>query len=273
MDELERLVEEVARSRKYGNIAPAVVRRIAARELAAHPASREALKAVKNRLHQAGGAFLGPEPNYGHWLRQLSAAQGNPLVLRNACLTIIEHQSSTRERLPILDRFFSTVLAEIAPPRSILDVACGLGPLAIPWMALPPGVTYYACDMYSDLVSFLNQALPLLGVAGRAWACDAAADSLLPADDVPGLQLPVDLALLLKAIPCLEQTDKSAGQRLLDELPARNMLVSFPVKSLGGADKGMRRSYEDRMNALVQGRPWQVRRLEFATELAFLVTR
>ena len=273
MDELERLVEEIARSRKYGAICPAVIRRIAARVLASCPAGKEALKTTKSRLHQAGGAFLNRAPNYEQWLRQLAQAQGNPDSLTSTCRTIMEFQSSTKERLPILDTFYSTVLAAIDPPHSILDVACGLGPLAIPWMALPAGVTYYACDMYSDLVSFLNQALPLLGVTGRAWTCDAAAESVFGAETVPELSAPVDLALVLKALPCLEQVDKSAGQRLLDGLPARHVLVSFPVQSLGGADKGMRRTYEERMKVLVEGRPWKVRRFEFPTELAFLVTR
>jgi 16S rRNA (guanine(1405)-N(7))-methyltransferase len=100
-----------------------------------------------------------------------------------------------------------------------------------------------------------------------------AAESVLVAEEAPDVLLPVDLALVLKTIPCLEHVDKSAGQRLLDGLPARNVLVSFPLRSLGGAQKGMRRTYEGRMKALVEGRPWQVRRFEFPTELAFLVTR
>ena len=132
MDELEWLVAEIGQSRKYGAICPDVVRRIAARELAAHPGRREALRAAKNRLHQVGGAFLSEKRDYAAWLRLLSAAQGSPTQLEAACRNILEYQSSTRERLPILDRFFPTVLAEIDPPSTVLDVACGLGPLAIP---------------------------------------------------------------------------------------------------------------------------------------------
>ena len=273
MDELELLVDQVRQSRKYSSICSAVVRRIAARELAAHPARKEALKATRGRLHQAGGAFLSQQPDYVGWLGLLSAAQGSAEPLRVACRTILANQSSTRERLPILDTFYRTVLAEIDPPHTILDVACGLGPLAIPWMALPADAVYYACDMYADLVAFLNRAFPLLGVRGQAWAGDVAGKWVLAADDAPDLSSPVDLALVLKAIPCLEQADRSAGQRLLDGLPARNVLVSFPLRSLGGAQKGMRRTYEARMDSLVKGRPWQVRRFEFPSELAFLVTR
>ena len=44
----------------------------------------------------------------------------------------------------------------------------------------------------------------------------------------------VDIAFVLKTIPCLEQVDKTAGIELLNQLQARNIVVSFPVHSLAG---------------------------------------
>jgi 16S rRNA (guanine(1405)-N(7))-methyltransferase len=64
-----------------------------------------------------------------------------------------------------------------------------------------------------------------------------------------------------------------AGARLLDTLAARFVLVSFPVRSLGGREKGMAATYEARFATLVAGRGWSVRRYRFATELAFLVDK
>ena len=79
-------------------------------------------------------------------------------------------------------------------------------------MPLAPDTCYYACDIYQDQAAFLNQCFPLLGVPGEARICD-----LL--QDCP-TQL-VDVALLLKAIPCLEQADKLIGRKLLDAIQAR----------------------------------------------------
>jgi len=62
-----------------------------------------------------------------------------------------------------------------------------------------------------------------------------------------------------------------AGQRLLDRVQARRLVVSFPNHSLGGRSKGMARTYDQRFQQLVAGRPWQVRRFEFSSEIAYLV--
>ena len=67
--------------------------------------------------------------------------------------------------------------------------------------------------------------------------------------------------------------DKQAGERLLEQLNAKYILVSFPAKSLGGRDKGMRENYEARFNQLVEGKDWAVERFEFETELAYLIRK
>ena len=82
-----------------------------------------------------------------------------------------------------------------------------------------------------------------------------------------------DLAFVLKAIPCLEQVDKSAGIRLLDTINADHLLISFPAHTLGGRHKGMAVNYEARFWELVANRDWSTKKFEFANELAFLVTK
>ena len=71
----------------------------------------------------------------------------------------------------------------------------------------------------------------------------------------------------------LEHLDRRIGPRLLETIPAENILVSFPVRSLGGREKGMAVNYEQRFQGMIAGSNWQVQRFEFPTELAFLLTR
>lgn len=264
-DALDRLVVAVRSSAKYGTVSEAFVRRVGAAELGKRRSLKEAIKATKNKLHQVGGAYLGAAQDYPRWLAILreAAAQGNP-ALRDACRTIMAHHASTRERLPILETFFAATLAPIAPVQSVLDVACGLNPLALPWMPLAPGAKYLACDIYRDMIEFVGAFLALAGADGRAFVCDVVHEP--PAERV-------HLALILKTIPCLEQVDKAAGLRLLDAVPADYALVSFPARSLGGRDKGMIAHYEARLGALLVERHWPVQRFEFETELAFLVDK
>jgi 16S rRNA (guanine(1405)-N(7))-methyltransferase len=184
--------------------------------------------------------------------------------LRRICWEAMKHHSSTRERLPILDQFYTRVLAGLPPPQVVLDIACGLNPLAISWMPFAPGVEYYAYDMYDDLATFLNAFMGIAGVQGHAEACDVSA--------CPPTRR-ADLALLLKTLPCVEQLDKLAGARLLEAIRANHLLVSFPVRSLGGRDKRMLQNYEAHFQELLLGKPWSVQRFEFSSELAFLIRK
>ncbi|MFN3979479.1 MAG: hypothetical protein ACK4SA_03715, partial [Caldilinea sp.] len=68
-------------------------------------------------------------------------------------------------------------------------------------------------------------------------------------------------------------TRPSDVQRLLDELTARVLIVSFPAQSLGGRRKGMVETYAAQMDALLTGRDWAVERFEFVSELVFRIRR
>lgn len=264
-DPLDELVSAILKSQKYSRVCEDVVRRVGAAELDKRRSLKEAIKAAKNKLHQIGGAYLDDSPNYAAWSRALAeAAPSDPEALRTACREIMSHHASTKERLSILDEFYAAVLTDLAPVHSVLDIACGLNPLAIPWMPLAPGATYTAYDIYHDMTGFLNSFWPLVGIEGHAYARDIG--PFIPPE-------PVDVALVLKTIPCLEQVDKSAGLRLLENLNAAHIVVSFPAHSLGGYDKGMVEHYEARLRTLLERKEWPVRRFEFATELAFLITR
>jgi 16S rRNA (guanine(1405)-N(7))-methyltransferase len=296
-DRLARLVESIRASAKYRRVSEALIRRIGARELDRRRSLKEAEAATRAELHQIGGAYLDRGVHYQEWLAALREAAGvgrdgetvgpahgsrgnrgdrakeqgmsprpvAPEGLRPVCAAIMRQHASTRERLPILEEFYTTTLAGIAPVHRLLDVACGFNPLAIPWMPLAPDAEYYACDIYEDLIAFLDEILTLVGVRGRAEVADVTA--WLPPT------LPVDVALLLKSLPCLEQTDRSASLRLLETIPAAHLLVSFPVRSLGGRQKGMVAHYEAQFRELIAGKSWPIQRFEFATELAFLVRK
>ena len=265
-DPLDQLVTAVLSSRKYAQISPEFVRNLARQELLHQRSYTDALKATRNKLHQVAAAYLLSHPDYPLWLTRLrtAIASPDPAALREVCRDLMANHASTRERLPILEDFYPTVLAGLPPVRSVLDLACGLNPLALPWMDLPPNVEYYAVDIYRDMLNFLGQFMHMIGIQSHP----------IPADVLEfSFEREVDLALLLKAIPCLEQIDRSAGKRLLAALPAQHLLVSFPVHSLGGRYVGMLDTYAAHMQELVAGQPWSVKRFDFPAELVFLLSR
>jgi 16S rRNA (guanine(1405)-N(7))-methyltransferase len=264
-NDLDALVAAVLGSSKYRAVSPDLVRAVGARELAARPNLKAAVKATKNTLHQAGGAFTDAPIDYGRALAEVrAAAAAGDGPFRAAARAVMARHTSTRERLPILDAFYATILAALPPPGRVLDVACGLNPLAWPWLPWPPAAELIAYDIYADQIAFLNDFFALAGVAGRAEVRDVVGR---PPDE------PADLALVLKTLPCLEAIDRRAPERLLDALNAPRLLVSFPAQSLGGRRKGMAAHYEAQFRRLLDARGWPAQRFEFATELAFLVEK
>lgn len=263
MNRLDELVTAVSRSQKYRHVSPALIRRVGAEELGKRRSYKEAVKATKNKLHQVGGAYQDAKIDYGRALTRLTEADGEE-ARQAVLLELMRLHTSTRERLPILAKFYAQTLAGLPPINSVMDVACGLNPLARTWMPLADGATYLAYDVYGDMIRFLADYFALAGIPGRAEVRDAAA--------APPTE-PADLALLLKTLPVLAQIDKTAVPRLLDSLQARYLLISFPVKSLGGRKKGMAQNYEAQFAGWIAGRGWGVKRFAFENELAFLVTR
>ena len=271
-DALDSLVAQVLASPKYRAISPDLVRRAGGIELAKATSMKDAIKATKNRLHQVAGAYL-DAPRYDAWLAELRAASDDgAAVSRLALQRVMSRHASTRERLPILDQFYAQTLAGLGPLHSVLDLACGLNPLAIPWLPLAEGASYLACDIYTDLSAFLNAAFALPGPFARLHAHAETRDILtdLPDGDA-------DLVLLLKAIPCLEQVDRDAGARLLAAISAPRLLISYPLRTLGGRAVGMERHYDESFHALLArvggSSSWRVTRHTFATELAYLIER
>lgn len=263
-DELAELSTTILASPKYRTVAPELIRTLGAEELTKRRNLKEAIKATKNKLHQIAGAYQMGKVDYANWLSRLQQVTAEPGALRATCLEIMAHHASTRERLAVLDKFYATLFAGLPRITSVLDLACGLNPLTIPWMALPADVTYFACDIYQDQMTFLNHALPLLGVNGAAQVCNLLEDYPTPSTDV---------AFLFKTIPCLEQVDKAIGYKLLEKIDAPILFVSFPAQSLGGRSKGMAGNYEAHFAELVAGKPWRIERFVFKTELVFRVMK
>ena len=263
MSALDELVAAVLATPKYRAVCADTVRRLGAAELAKRGGLEAALKATKSRLHQVFGAFA-RAPDYGRLLHNVAAAHasGAPDALREACRAAMACHASTRERLPILDRFCAEVFAVTGVPRRVLDLACGLHPLALPWMGLPADASYLAYDLDGRAVAFLNRAAPLLGAGLQAVHADILCTP--PTEEA-------DVAFLLKAATSLERQERGGARRILDALRARHIVVSFPVASLGGRNRGMRGGYERAFQSIVAGAPWQVERLQFPTELVFVI--
>jgi 16S rRNA (guanine(1405)-N(7))-methyltransferase len=133
-----------------------------------------------------------------------------------------------------MEEAFADVFSRTGVPNSVLDLACGLMPFAWPWLHLPSRTRYEAWDIDARLIANVNAFLHRIGRPATAYCRDVL---------VTAPETEVDLVFLLKTAPCLEQQETGATLRLLRQLRARYVLLSFPTKSHGGREKGMIQHY------------------------------
>jgi len=263
---VEDIIRQAASSDAYSDIHPDVIRRVCEVEGRKGLKSRELVKAIRNRLHQIGGAYLPGDVDPAEFTAELSTLPRDlpSPEIQAFCRRKMENHASTRERLPYVDHFFTDILAGLPPVHSVIDLACGLTPLSIPWMPLAPDVEYTALDMYGRLAKSLQAFFDHTGFHGMAKAADIVSEPL---------EKPCDAAFILKTLPCLEQQGKGLAAALVDRVNAKTLVISYPLRTLGGSRKGLGATYEADFNHLAEGRDWQIARFEFPNELAFRVTR
>jgi 16S rRNA (guanine(1405)-N(7))-methyltransferase len=72
-----------------------------------------------------------------------------------------EH-ASTRERAPHLDGFYAPIWEVTGTPASVLDLGCGLNPLALPWMGIGDAM-YHAIDVDAGTLDVARGFLAAVG--------------------------------------------------------------------------------------------------------------
>jgi 16S rRNA (guanine(1405)-N(7))-methyltransferase len=257
-------VSSIKGSRKYRDTYTETIRHFVIQEIGRHRSSREVEKAVRKRLNTVMMPY-GETLNYEAAGGQLAAAfeSSDPQAIRATCRAILAAHVSTRERLPILDRFYPAVFEVVGTPASLLDVACATHPFALPWMGLPPDVCYHAYDIHEARVRLINRFFSLLGLQPLARVQDI---SFQPPQEE------ADLALFLKELPRFEHSYGN-GLALLDALRARRLVVSFPTVSAQGG-RSLARRYRDYFYTLIAGRPWSILAdIEFESELVFCLDK
>jgi 16S rRNA (guanine(1405)-N(7))-methyltransferase len=262
-EERENVVDAVLQSRRYKNVAPDLVRRLAAEELPKSRNAADAQKRTKRRLHQIFGAYADPLP-YEKLIDQLEDAHGDAGSFKEVCRKILPLHASTAERLKDLDQFYKPIFEITGRPSKILDLACGLNPLTIPWMGIPASTFYVASDIDTEMVKFLDRFLALAPVHGEARVNDLVAGP--PWDEA-------SVAFLFKAVPCLQHQVVDLLP-ILDAINADWLVVSFPTRSLGGrGGKGMVGTYRGMMAEMVSQRGWPVEEIAYSSEMVFVVRK
>lgn len=180
---------------------------------------------------------------------------------KNVLMKLLSSHQSTFERKEFYENLYTELFSYVGKCESILDVGCGLNPLAYSFLDFSP--LYYCSDISSLDVEFLNTFFEQADINGSAFVVD-----LLDSKSREKLYgLSVDVIFMFKLVDTLEGQERNVSKRIIkkfiSKLKPKKIVVSFALKSLGG--KGMRKGKVDNWFSRfldAEGLSYQIIRIE-----------
>lgn len=151
-----------------------------------------------------------------------SASQKNRsrLIESNEINALLKTHSSTKERINIYPWLKEKILS--LNPSSILDLACGLNPLAI----ADKKSFYYASDINRQDISIVKEYFRKNKILGKVFIYDIKKiDSTIPK---------ADLTLILKTLDILRKSSYLIAKKIISTIKSKNIIVSFSTRTLSG---------------------------------------
>lgn len=225
--------------------------------------ARDIEKIVRQKLHNIVAPYL-ESVDYNALSEKIKKIKPSQAVaIEDFSRKMLESHASTRERLPIMTDFFARIFSLTGIPKSIIDLACGFNPFALPWMKLPSSTIYHAYDIHQPRVELINNYLPLLRRPPLAEKRDILVD---PPKEY------ADVAFFFKEAHRFEQRQHGCNRTFWQALNVRFLIVSLPSANLSGS-RSMLEGQRILVKRAIEGFPWTVEELLFETEIVFCIDK
>jgi 16S rRNA (guanine(1405)-N(7))-methyltransferase len=225
--------------------------------------SREAEKQVRKKLHNIVAPYL-EDLDYATVIDQVnSISSENTSAMKEICRGVLEQHASTRERMPIMEAFYQQIFQITGSPGSILDLACGLNPFTLPWMALPSTTTYDAYDLHQPRIDLLNQFFARIDRPYRAEKRDVLVNPPINQADV---------AFFFKEAHRFEQRQHGCNRNFWQSLNVKYLIVSLPTMNMKGSHSFIS-GQRILMEQTLKGLPWEVHEVLFDSEILFCIKK
>jgi len=185
---------------------------------------KEVIKAVRKELREVYGVFI--LKKYKKRYDLLKKLEKSP-SLENHNQLLALHQS-TKERLPYYTEIYKKIFNITGKPKSILDLACGLNPVSYPYLGCKP--KYSASELSLEDSHFIQDYFDAMKIDGLAFQFNLLD---FKKTKMSGF-IKADMCFLLKTLDSLETIKRNISKTLIQGLPAKHIVVSFPTMSLGG---------------------------------------
>ena len=166
------------------------------------------IKELRSQLRNLTGRF------------QKSTKNRLKLLNEDSIKELLATHSSTSERLNFYPEL-KKIIKELKI-NSILDLGCGLNPLAL----AEKNIKYYASDIKEDDLSLVDKFFKKNSIKGKVFIQDIRKIS----SDLPK----ADICLLFKVLDIADKANYKLAEKLIKNLSCRYILVSFATKTLSG---------------------------------------
>jgi 16S rRNA (guanine(1405)-N(7))-methyltransferase len=232
-----------------------------ARSFSAIARSKEAeeiVKAVREEVRLAYGLYQTEDiGKLGHHLDKLERElEVKPIErTKETHDSILRLNRSTAERLGFYERFFSDIFAITGRPEEIVDLACGLNPMAWHYHRLRD-VQYTAFELNETDARHLQRYFDLRGSAYR-----------LDLEKDPSV-FKADVCFLLKVLDLLDPKD---AERIITTLRCRWIVASFPTKTI--TDQEMRFKRRAGFQKMLRRLGLKYTTLTYENELVYIIEK
>ena len=263
---IDGIVNDILISPKYRNfpVVDETVRDLVTQEINKGLNPKQAKDIVRKKLHNITASYLG-DPDYSAAIVALQEAYVSldQDALKIVCQDVMRTHISTRERLPFLPAMYEIIFSYTGNPEIILDLACGLHPLSIPWMGITSNTQYYAFDIHRIRVNFINQFLDLINMKQNAAAKDII---FSPPDNS------ADVAFIFKEIQRFEQRRQGCSYQLIKSLKSKFVVVSLPVQGMHSKHE-QTNAYKNFFYKIIHSSNWHVDDFMIGNELFFCIRK
>jgi len=261
------IIEKTQASAKYRalNLPRQLLEDILSQEAKLAQNNADLERRFRERLHNVIAPYL-EEINYPVEIEKLqvfASSKPNLESWREYCSGLMAKHASTRERLPYLEAFSAFLSPYFQKSQTILDLACALDPLILPWLPVDhqPDITCF--DVHSPRIAFLNAFFKHFYPQGKALSQDVLAE-------VPNSG--ADLALFLKEAHRFEKRRAGCNRKFFQALPSRTIIVSLPSQDLAG--KHSLETYHTRIiEEAIAGFAWDCSKVTIGNEIIFVIQK
>ena len=263
-NKLTDLIEETKTSRKYREMDLPNEFLLDLASQAAKVASTPAeIKTIfRKNLHNVIAPYLENIDYRQETLRLIN----EPEILNDLpayCLSVMKKHASTRERIPWLVEFFGVIEEQIGRPKLVLDLACALDPLSLPWLKLTPEPTFLAFDVNGARINYLNQLFAAAFPFAKAIQQDILVDP--PCEKA-------DCAFFFKEAHRLEKRQPGATIQLLQQLNVDVIVLTLPATDLA-RHHSLENYHTQLVEKAIQGQDFHFEKIRVGDELLFFIRK